>query len=158
MPDMLVKLYNIVDNDLNIKGLKDKGIEIKRALSPDKHRILAYIENTFGDSWASECDVAFSNKPISCFIAVKDREIIGFGCYDATAPNYFGPTGVTEEFRGIGVGRTILGKCLLSMKDDGYGYAIIGWVDDAIEFYKTTVGATVIEDSEPGIYDRMIKR
>ena len=93
MPDMLVKLYNIVDNDLNIKGLKDKGIEIKRALSPDKHRILAYIENTFGDSWASECDVAFSNKPISCFIAVKDREIIGFGCYDATAPNYFGPTG-----------------------------------------------------------------
>lgn len=157
MPDMLVKLYNLIDNDINIKELKDNGIEIKRALSPNKHQVIDYIKNTFGDGWASECDVAFSNKPISCFIAVKDKKIIGFGCYDATAPNYFGPTGVTEEFRGIGIGKAILNKCLLSMKNDGYGYAIIGWVENAIEFYKTTIGATVIEDSEPGIYSRMIE-
>lgn len=156
MPDMLVKLYNIVENNVIITDLKDKGIEIKRALSPDKHHILEYIKKTYGDGWASECDVSFSNKPISCFIAVKDKKIIGFGCYDATAPNYFGPTGVSEEFRRLGIGKALLNKCLISMKNDGYGYAIIGWVEDAIEFYQTTVGATVIEDSEPGIYGRMI--
>lgn len=157
MPDMLVKLYNTVENNKLITDLNEKGIEIKRALSPNKHLILEYIKNTYGEGWASECDVAFSNKPISCFIAVKDKTIIGFGCYDATAPNYFGPMGVSEEFRGMGIGKVILNKCLLSMKDDGYGYAIIGWVEDAIEFYQTTVGATVIEGSEPGIYSRMVE-
>lgn len=157
MPDMLVKLYNIAENHTNITKLSDNGIEIKRALSPDKHLILDYIKNTFGDGWASECDVAFSNKPISCFIAVKDKKIIGFGCYDATAPNYFGPTGVSEAFRGLGIGQELLNKCLISMKNDGYGYAIIGWVEDAIAFYQSAVGATVIEGSEPGIYSRMIE-
>lgn len=157
MPDMLVKLYNIAENHTNITKLSDNGIEIKRALSPDKHLILGYIINTFGEGWASECDVAFSNKPISCFIAVKDKKIIGFGCYDATAPNYFGPTGVSEAFRGLGIGQELLNKCLISMKNDGYGYAIIGWVEDAIAFYESTVGATVIEGSEPGIYSRMIE-
>lgn len=157
MPDMLVKLYNTVENIQIVKELSDKGIEIKRALSPNKHLILEYIKTTYGEGWASECDVAFSNKPISCFIAVKDKNIIGFGCYDATAPNYFGPMGISEAFRGMGIGKVILNKCLMSMKDDGYGYAIIGWVEDAVEFYQTAVGATVIEDSEPGIYSRMVE-
>ena len=41
------------------------------------------------------------------------------------------------------------------MKAEGYGYAIIGWVGPA-EFYAKVSGATVIEDSEPGIYRRML--
>jgi len=42
------------------------------------------------------------------------------------------------------------------MQNDGYGYAIIGWVDDALGFYEKAVGATIIEGSKPGIYRRMI--
>jgi hypothetical protein len=42
------------------------------------------------------------------------------------------------------------------MWENGYGYAIIGWTNDAIDFYKKTVQATVIENSSPGIYGRMI--
>ena len=47
--------------------------------------------------------------------------------------------------------------CLnLSMWEEGYGYAIIGWADEALEFYKKSVNAIVIEDSAPGVYKRMI--
>jgi hypothetical protein len=42
------------------------------------------------------------------------------------------------------------------MWEEGYAYAIIGWVDDALEYYMKTVIATVIEGSSPGIYKRMI--
>lgn len=156
MPDMLVNLYQINDEIPNIKELENSGVVIKRALAPDKHKIIEYVRNTFDEGWASECDVAFSNKPISCFITVKNKNIIGFACYDATGKGYFGPTGVTEEYRGKGIGNALLLKSLLSMKEEGYGYAIIGWTDDAIEFYRKTVGATVIENSTPGIYKRMI--
>lgn len=154
---MLVKLYDLKSNIKDIKELESQGIYVKRALSPDKHLILEYVRNNFNETWASECDVAFSNKPISCFIAVKNKKVIGFACYDATAPNYFGPTGVSEAFRGYGVGKALLIESLLSMKNNGYGYGIIGWVAEASGFYKKAVNASVIEDSSPGIYKRMIR-
>jgi hypothetical protein len=37
------------------------------------------------------------------------------------------------------------------MRQEGFGYAIIGGVGPA-DFYVKTVGAIAIEDSEPGIY------
>jgi len=35
------------------------------------------------------------------------------------------------------------------MKDAGYGYAVIGWVDDAVGFYNKCIKHTKIPDSEP---------
>ena len=78
---------------------------------------------------------------------------MGFACYDATAKN-FGPTGVTSDYRGKGIGRALLLKCLLSMREQDYGYAIIGELPG--EFYKTA-NAVPIDNSFPGIYGRLIK-
>jgi hypothetical protein len=44
---------------------------------------------------------------------------------------------------------------LTAMRDAGYGYAIIGGVGPA-EFYRRTVGAIKIPDSNPGIYAEML--
>jgi len=154
--DMLVKLYDLPDNIPGLKELKKQGILIKRALPVDKHRIIEFIKDTFSKGWASECDTCFSNKPVTCFIAVKEKKIIGFACYDATARNFFGPMGITYTYRGKGIGRVLLLKCLLSMKEAEYAYAIIGCVDDAVEFYHKTVNAIIIDDSFPGIFSRMI--
>ena len=38
-----------------------------------------------------------------------------------------------------------------AMKEEGYAYAVIGWVASE-DFYAHAVGATVIPDSEPGIF------
>ncbi|MDP5272873.1 GNAT family N-acetyltransferase [Chengkuizengella axinellae] len=156
MFDMLVKLYDLSDEIVSLEELKKEGITIKRALAPDKFNIIEYVKDEFYDNWAGECDVAFSNKPISCFIAVKDKQVVGFACYDATAKGFFGPTGVSENVRGLGIGRALLYKSLISMREEGYGYAIIGAVDEAADFYKKTVHAVEIENSSPGVYERLI--
>jgi len=157
MPDMLVKLYEIEDNKANIKDLERKDIYIKRVLPPDKLRVVKYVKDRFGDSWAGECDVAISREPVSCFIAVKDREIIGFACYNATCRGFFGPIGVDEDFRGFGIGKVLTLECLNAMWNEGYAYAIIGGAGEAIPFYEKIANAKVIENSVPGIYSRMIK-
>ncbi len=38
----------------------------------------------------------------------------------------------------------------------GYAYAVIGWAGPT-EFYEKTVGATIIEGSEPGIFRGPLK-
>jgi GNAT superfamily N-acetyltransferase len=156
MPDMLVKLYNFQNTWNFIAEQKILEIEIRKPVGPEKRLVVNWVEEQFFSAWASETDVAFSNKPISCFIAIKERELIGFCCYDTTALGYFGPMGVQETFRGKGTGKALLMASLLDMKLKGYGYAIIGAINIP-EFYKRAVGAIEIPESSPGILKTCLK-
>jgi GNAT superfamily N-acetyltransferase len=152
MPDMLVKLYDLPDLHEPLCRTKAIGIETRRPNPWEKLILLEWVESTFGSTWALECETAFAANPPSCYLAVDKDTLIGFACYDCTRKNFFGPTGVAEAARGKGVGLSLLLACLHAMRDDGYAYAIIGGVGPA-EYYAKTVGATLIEDSSPGIYD-----
>ena len=149
--DMLVKLYELPDSQASYQRLQQAGITLRRALAPEKHIVTSWVRKTFSEAWASEVDVAFSRQPISCFIATQQRNVVGFACHDATCPNFFGPTGVAPDARQNGIGAALLFACLEAMKQQGFGYAIIGGVGPAA-FYSKTVGAIPIEGSEPGIY------
>jgi predicted N-acetyltransferase YhbS len=149
--DMLVKLYDLPPSDAVFARLREQGITIRRALAPEKHKVLAWVRENFSEGWASETDVAFARQPASCFIAVKDGRVVGFACHDATCRNFFGPTGVAPEVRKGGVGTGLLFACLEAMREQGFGYAIIGGVGPA-EYYAKVAGAVLIEGSEPGVY------
>jgi GNAT superfamily N-acetyltransferase len=157
MPDMLVKLYDLQSNWDIVSEQKIQGIEIRKPVGPEKRLIINWVEENFFDAWAGEIDIAISNKPITCFIAIKDRELIGFSCYDATALGYFGPMGVKEAFQGRGTGKALLMACLLDMKLKGYGYAIIGAVE-ILQFYRKAVDAMEIPESSSGILKNMIDK
>lgn len=133
-----------------------EGIGIKRAFAGEKMRVLQYIRENFSEGWVYEAENALMQH--KCFIATKEGRILGFACYDATAKGYFGPIGVSEEARGTGVGTALLLRTLTCMKDEGYGYAIIGWVDDAELFYRKTVNAEWIPGGEPEntVYSNLI--
>jgi hypothetical protein len=156
MPDMLVKLYELPEYDQQLQQLKQSGIEIRRAIAPEKHVIVRWVKERFGEGWASECEVAFSNRPVSCFISIENGKLNGFACHDATCKNFFGPTGVEHESRGKGIGKALLLICLQSMYAQGYAYAIIGGAGPTA-FYSKMVGATEIDNSVPGIYRGMLK-
>lgn len=156
MPDMLVKLYELPPVQPVLEQQKAQGIDIRRALPPEKRAVVEWVADKFGNGWASECDVAFSNNPVSCFIAVKDGQLIGFACHDATCRDFFGPTGVDPAFRGKGTGKALLLACLDAMAAQGYAYAIIGGAGP-VDFYAKVAGATVIDGSVPGIYKGMLK-
>jgi acetyltransferase (GNAT) family protein len=149
--DMLVKLYDLPSSGLAFARLLEEGIEIRRALAPEKHKIIAWVRENFSEGWASETDVAFARQPVSCFIAVKRGKVMGFACHDATCRNFFGPTGVASEARKGGIGTGLLFACLEAMREQGFGYAVIGGVGPA-DYYAKTVGAVLIEGSEPGVY------
>ncbi|WP_139999321.1 MULTISPECIES: GNAT family N-acetyltransferase [Paenibacillus] len=156
MPDMLVKLYDLPDNQELLGKLKAQGIQIKRVLTADKDKVVDFVSKHFTTNWSNECECTFARLPVNCFVAVKDKQIIGFSCHDAVVKNFFGPTGVLEDYRGLGIGTALLLESLHAMRNDGYGYAIIGWVDKALQFYQRIVGAVVIEDSFPGVYRDLI--
>jgi GNAT superfamily N-acetyltransferase len=153
--DMLVKLYALPDSREAYERLRKAEITLRRGLAPEKHKVIAWVRQNFSEVWASEVDVAFSRQPVSCFIATRQKSILGFACHDATCPNFFGPTGVDPNARKNGIGAALLLACLEAMKAQGYGYAIIGGVGPA-DFYAKTVGAIAIEGSEPGVYRGML--
>ena len=91
--------------------------------------------------------------PPGCFVLHRHagQKILGYACYDATAPDFFGPTRVLDEGQGGGIGRALLLRSLAAMRAEGYAYAVIGGVGPQ-EVYKKCVGAMLIPDSVPGIY------
>lgn len=150
MQDMLVKLYNLPDMP------HPTAYRLRRALAPEKHLILDWVEDQFSTYWRSECDVAIHNQPVSCFVATQESRLLGFACYDATRRGFFGPMGVDGTQRGRGIGQALLLACLHDMWAQGYGYAIIGGVGPAA-FYEKTVSATLIPDSTPGVYQDLLR-
>lgn len=154
--DMLVKLYDLPSSAHLHETLMHEGITIRRALAPEMSVMLRWVKNHFSVNWADECQVAFSNHPVSCFVAIEGGNILGFACYDVTQLNFFGPTGVPEEARGKGIGKALLLVTLEAMRHKGYGYAIIGGVGP-VGFYQKHAHAVVIEGSTPGIYQQLLK-
>ena len=154
MQDMLVSLLDIPSKselDKLSSKLASEGINIRRAMVPDMYLVLDFVEATTGRSAKGECAVCFSRQPVSCFIAEKDRKVIGYACYEATMRDFFGPMEVLKDFQGKEIGAALLLSCLHAMKDIGYAYAIIGGVGPA-GFYTKVCGARLIENSDPGVY------
>lgn len=155
MPDLLVPLYRLPSAEATITSLAAEGILIRRAFPFELSRTRRFIATTFSESWADETEAAFARQPITCWIAIHEKRVIGFACVDATMRGCFGPTGVDPTFRGKGVGAALLLAALQGLKDMGYAYGIIAGAGP-VAFYEKACGATVIPDSTPGIYVDML--
>lgn len=155
---MLVRLIGLPDiREKEIALKKKEGIVFRRAIAPERHLISNWVLEEFGTYWQSEVEVAFSRSPVAIWIAQRGNKILGFACYEATAKNFFGPTGTKESERGKGIGKILLIKALEAMREMGYTYAIIGGVGPA-EFYEKAVNAKLIEGSEMSIYENLIRK
>jgi hypothetical protein len=75
--DMLVRLYDLPKSCAALNRVSEQGIHIRRALAPEKHKIAAWVREKFAEGWASETEIAFARRPISCFIAVRGGKVWG---------------------------------------------------------------------------------
>ncbi len=155
--DMLVNLLKLPDEKNLLEKLTFEGIMIRRVQPYELSLLRKFVKINFNELWADEVVSAFGHQPITCFIATYNKRIVGFGAYECSCRNYFGPTGVQPDFRGKGIGNALLLKCLHAMREMGYAYCIIGGVGP-VEFYQKCVGASLIPDSTPGIYIDMLDR
>jgi hypothetical protein len=166
MSDMLVKLYNLPPLAPVLAELARANIEIRAGDPSEKTVIARWVRHHFDEAWAIGCEVGLGQRPVTCYIAVEKgpalaapqnpydqpaQLLVGMACYDVASRGMFGPTGVREDYRHRGVGTGLLLACLHAMAAERYAYAIIGWAG-APDFYARTVGATLIEGSEPGIF------
>tara|TARA_R110000850_G_scaffold51455_16_gene124981 strand:- start:2864 stop:3343 length:480 start_codon:yes stop_codon:yes gene_type:complete len=152
MGDLLVKLYDLPEATAAQERIASSGIQIKRPMAPERNLVVQWVAEHFSVRWSAEVEMAFSGHPVSCFVALDEsNHLIGFACYDTTYKGFFGPTGVSESARGIGVGTALLHRSMEAMREAGYAYAIIGY-SGADEYYAKAVGAIPIEGSEPGPY------
>jgi GNAT superfamily N-acetyltransferase len=155
MPDLLVNLLKLPLLEPAMLAAETGGVVIRRAQPFESTRVRSFIENKFSVPWADEVSVGFACKPVSVYLAIVEREIVGFGAYECTRRGFFGPTGVNEDLQGRGIGKALLLACLWGLRELGYVYAIIGRAGP-VEFYQKTVGATLIPDSDPGIYRNLL--
>ncbi len=151
MIDMLVRLYDLPDSAELYRETAAKGVTLRRARAFEKHTVAAFAKAHFSEKWVSEVEVAMTRQPVACFIATRDKAILGFACFDTTQRGFFGPTGVSEDARGLGLGKALLMKSLEALREIGFAYAIIGGVGPR-NFYAKTCGAIEIPGSDPGTY------
>ena len=148
---MLVRLYDLPDSSHYYQRAAAEGATVRRADPWDHARYRRFVEETFGELWAVEADLAYRQSPITAFVAEREGRIIGFAAFECTRRGYFGPTGVQPDERKRGIGGALLFRSLESMLQLGYGYAIIGGVGPR-EYYEKACGAFVIPGSEVGVY------
>ena len=165
MADLLVKLYTLPDVTPHLTALRERGIHIRAAHPTEGQIITGWVREHFSEGWAPAAAISAAREPSSCFLAVEidshhtpqqpydlpTQRLLGFACYDSDVKGMFGPTGVREDRRGGGIGTALLLATLHAMRAETYAYAIIGWAGP-VEWYARTVGATIISDSEPGIF------
>jgi len=148
LSDLLVPLYDLPD------AKEQDGLWVGKPLSHQAPSVLSFIQDNFSSGWKAEAGTAFGSVPPTIIVAVDKASgsLAGFCCWDCTARGFLGPIGVHDDFRGKGVGNSVVIAVLHSMREVGYGYAVIG---DAgpVEFFQRICDARVIEGSTPGIYN-----
>jgi predicted N-acetyltransferase YhbS len=148
MADLLVNLLKLPSFEQDLR--------VRRAQPFELTLVRRFVETNFSLSWADEISVGFAHQPVSVFVATIERELVGFAAYECTRRGFFGPTGVIPAAQGKGIGKALLLASLIALREMGYVYAIIG-AAGPVDFYRKTVGAIAIPDSEPGIYTDLLK-
>ncbi|HHK5533059.1 TPA: GNAT family N-acetyltransferase [Bacillus mobilis] len=120
---------------------------VRKATPSDFEKLASFVNEEFGERWLHSIEYGFrtykENVPI--YIAEQEEVIVGFACYDVVRgkKGLFGPMGTAKQNRVKGVGKQLLHRCLHSMKQDGYEYAIIGQAGP-VEFYERCCNARLI--------------
>ena len=151
MPDMLVNLLKLPPLAAEHDRMAEAGVVVRRARPYEIGKVRAFVVGHFAETWADEISVGYANKPVSVWVAIRDRKVVGFAAVECTRRGFFGPTGVDPAERGRGVGRALLLAGLHGLADLGYAYGIIGGAGPT-GFYEKAVGAVTIEGSTPGVY------
>lgn len=124
-------------------ALVGRGIAFRRLRHEDETALRPWVHGHWGSGWATEACNSLKNDPVTSHVAVNDGRIVGFATYDVMAlTSGFGPTGVEERMRGLGLGKILLFRCLEDMKKRGNRHCEVTWVGP-ISYYSHTVGARI---------------
>ncbi len=120
------------------RRLKLKGIEIVKLSTKYIYPFMSFMKNHMPADWYRHArELLLHNRKEQIIIAVKDGEVVGY-CqfwngegYSWHAPGaHFGPFGVRDDMRGMGIGSVLLYRCLVAMREYGIHRAFLLWTGE----------------------------
>lgn len=118
--------------------LLERGILIRRLDTSLFYPLLSFLERHMPADWYRHAlELLRNNRKDQVWVAIRGGEIVGY-CqywdgegYDWHSPgSHFGPFGVREDARGMGIGTVLLYKCLLDMRSRGIHRAYVLWTGE----------------------------
>lgn len=132
-----------------------EGYIFERINKIDFQKLYHFVKTNFPEgTWAEEVALSFIYNPPTTFIA-KDTQhnIIGWATHSQLFPGSFGPTGVSIDFRGKGIGAELLKWALWDMKQNHITKATIMWVvGNTIKYYSKVIDAYIFPVFIPMTY------
>lgn len=94
-------------------------------------------------SWQGEVHESLRRRPPCVYLAWAGDRVVGFCAWEGNniGQGWFGPMGVAPDMQGKGLGKLLLGRVLLAMREMGSTTATIPWAGPT-RFYEDTVQAT----------------
>jgi len=87
--------------------LRERGVVVERGRRSEASDVAKWVLERFGPAWKTEALMAFSRPRPTIFVARRGSEVLGFSCYSALHTTWFGPIGVDERARGMGIGTAL---------------------------------------------------
>ncbi|MEW5816697.1 MAG: GNAT family N-acetyltransferase, partial [Spirochaetota bacterium] len=116
--NMVVELSDgVFQADYDDTNSKTPGFQVRRVSEGTKEKFLDFMHVYF-PGWQYEASNMLTGEEITAFIGLKGDEIAGFSGYDGNnlGTGWFGPIGVRDDYRGMGLGSILLKVCLNDMK------------------------------------------
>lgn len=151
MHDMIVPLLLTPDSRERTQRLAERGITVRRSQTMEMVQVCRFVA-THWPGWSEGVRTAFAGSPVRVFVATQGGELAGFAAYDIDYRGFFGPTGVSPDKQGAGIGAALLLRCLEAMREAGYLYAVIGAVGPA-DFYARVARAISLPADWPNYTD-----
>jgi mycothiol synthase len=118
-----------------------EGVQIRRAGEEDLEALRAMVSAEWGPAWTAEVERAVTGTG-GVHAAFRDGRPVAFAAWGACRPGWFGPMGTLPSASGLGLGSTLLRRCLADQAALGLESAQIGWVGP-VPFYSNAVGAYI---------------
>jgi len=107
--------------------LVDNGMVFTLVNPTDRERLRDWVLEKFGSGWSYEAERAIGRAGAGVWVAEDATGTIAFSVFGSLENHWFGPIGVVEEKRKMGVGSVMLFKALDSLANLGIPKVIIPW-------------------------------
>ena len=141
--DMRVDLRAVpLDTALAGERLRAAGILVRRAGAADDGPLQASLAGTWIPDWIGALTAALRGGRGGLHIALHGQRYVGFCAWGVNRLHEIGPLGTAPDLRGLGIGATLIKRCLADQRDRGLAAADLGWAGP-LSYFSSTLNAVI---------------